>query len=170
MLPNFASLPRYGTRLLGQQRRSLGPDDSLTHCVLSLRVAGPRGAPRDAKEAGAKVYPGSHFPCGPGVPHEPSEDSSREAKSLEKPPRTRTELVALPETAPLNRAAGTPRAATDSRSVTTTPRRRRRVAHSCPGRLAARSIGCLYSTQPHRGLDSATPWRTPWPCSNRRRP
>ena len=64
MLPNFASLPRYGTRASrAAATRSLGPDDSLTHGVLSLRVAGPRGAPRDAKEAGAKVYPLVSFPA-----------------------------------------------------------------------------------------------------------
>ena len=64
MLPNFASRPRSGTRASPRAAatRSLGPDDSLTHGVLSLRVAGPRGAPRDAKEAGAKVYPLVSFP------------------------------------------------------------------------------------------------------------
>ena len=64
MLPNFASLPRYGTRASrAAATRSLGPDDSLAHCVLSLWFAGPRGAPRDAKEAGAKVYPLVSFPA-----------------------------------------------------------------------------------------------------------
>ena len=169
MLPNFASLPRYGTRLLGQQRRVRWVQtNSLAHGVLSLRVAGPQGAPRDAKEAGAKVYPRSHFPRGPGVPHESCEDSSRRA------PKRRRRLLTRPRlrqrwAAPLNRAAWTPRAATDSRSVTTTTRRRRRVAHSCPddwlpGRLAA----CIAHSCTG-GLDSATPWRTPWPCSNRRK-
>jgi len=37
MLPNFASLPRYGTRASrAAATRLLGPDDSLTHRVLSL--------------------------------------------------------------------------------------------------------------------------------------
>ena len=64
MLPNFASRLRNGTRASPRAAatRSLGPDDSRTHGVLSLGVAGPRGAPRDAKEAGAKVYPLVSFP------------------------------------------------------------------------------------------------------------
>ena len=149
--------------------RSLGPDDSLAHCVLSLWFARPQGAPRDAKEAGAKVYPRSHFPRGPGVPHESSQESSRRRRVPRRlfadQPRTLRQRWA----APLNRAAWTPRAATDSRSVTTTTRRHRRVAHSCPddwlpGRLAA----CIAHSCTG-GLDSATPWRTPWPCSNRRK-
>ena len=64
MLPNFASLPRYGTRASrAAATRSLGPDDSLAHGVLSLGSQGLQGAPRDAKEAGAKVYPLVSFPA-----------------------------------------------------------------------------------------------------------
>ena len=167
MLPNFASLPRYGTRASrAAATRSLGPDDSLTHGVLSLRVAGPRGAPRDAKEAGAKVYPRSHFPCGPGVPHESCEDSSRRA------PKRRRRLLTRPRprqrwAAPLNRAAGTPRAPHRQQISYYNNSTLSTRSTQLPGRLAARSIGCLYSTPAVQ--DSATPWRTPWPCSNRRK-
>ena len=170
MLPNFASRLRNGTRASPRAAatRSLGPDDSLAHCVLSLRVAGPRGAPRDAKEAGAKVYPLVSFPVRTRRPARVLRGLlAARAEASETPPH------ATPAEATLGSAAKSgcldAARATDSRSVTTTTRRLRRVAHSrpddwLPGRLAA----CIAHSCTG-GLDSATPWRTPGPCSNRKK-
>ena len=162
MLPNFASLPRYGTRASrAAATRSLGPDDSLAHCVPSLRVAGPRGAPRDAKEAGAKVYPLVSFPVRTRRPARVLAGVLAPPTRPKTPPRRPAPDLRQRWAAPLNRAAWTPRAATDSRSVTTTTRRHRRVAHSCPdgwlpGRLAAcraRSCTEVWTARRHGGRD-----------------
>ena len=148
MLPNFASRPRNGTRASPRAAatRSLGPDDSRTHGVLSLRVAGPRGAPRDAKEAGAKVYPLVSFPVRTRRPARVLRGLlAARAEASETPPH------ATPAGATLGSAAksGCLDAARGHRQQIiyyndSTPSTR---STQLPGRLAARSIGCLYSTQ-----------------------
>ena len=112
--------------------------------MLSLRVAGPRGAPRDAKEAGAKVYPLVSFPV----------RTRRPARVLRAPSRARASVsrtdLATPAGATLGSAAksGCLDAARGHRQQisyynNSTPSTR---STQLPGRLAARSIGCLYST------------------------
>ena len=148
--------------------RSLGPDDGLAHGVLSLRVAGPRGAPRDAKEAGAKVYPLVSFPVRTRRPARVLRGLlAARAEASETPPH------ATPAEATLGSAAksGGLDAARGHRQqinyyTNSTP--------STRSATAARTIGCPVDWLPvshscTRGLDSAPPWRTRWPCSNRKK-